>query len=72
MEKLNRRRFLGSAVAGAITAPAVLAASRDGAQDKNIRLGLIGCGWYGMVDVQAAFKSATSRFWGSAMSIPIT
>jgi predicted dehydrogenase len=57
MEKLNRRQFLENAVAGAIAAPGIISAARAAAQDKKIKLGLIGCGWYGMVDVQAAFKA---------------
>lgn len=40
----NRREFLGS-----------LALASQGAS--KIKLGLIGCGWYGMVDLAAAFKA---------------
>ena len=43
---MNRRVFLGSAMAGAALA-----------QDRKLRLGLIGAGWFGMVDVNAAFKA---------------
>ena len=52
MQQLNRREFLG----GAVAAP-LLSARALRAQDQTVRLGLIGCGWYGMVDVQAAIKA---------------
>lgn len=55
MEKLNRRQFLGSAMAGALAAPYLAGAAQQAAGPK-LKLGLIGCGWYGMVDVNAAFK----------------
>ncbi len=57
MAKLNRREFLGTAVAGAVAAPGVMAAAAESPAEKKLRLGLIGCGWYGMVDVQAALKA---------------
>src|SRR5689334_15681888 len=56
MNTLNRRTFLhGSALA---TAAASMLPSRGlaAADDQKLKLGLIGCGWYGMVDVEAAFK----------------
>ena len=56
MQQLNRREFLGGAVGSAVAAP-LLSARVLRAQDKSVRLGLIGCGWYGMVDVQAALKA---------------
>lgn len=55
MEKLNRREFLENTIGGAMAMP-VLSLGAARAQDRTVRLGLIGCGWYGMVDVQAAFK----------------
>ena len=56
MRQLNRREFLEGAVGGAMAAP-LLSARALRAQAKTIRLGLIGCGWYGMVDAQAALKA---------------
>jgi predicted dehydrogenase len=56
MRQYNRREFLEGAVGGAMAAP-FLSARALRAQEKTIRLGLIGCGWYGMVDVQAALKA---------------
>ncbi len=46
MPQLDRRHFL----AGALSA-------RLSAQEKKIRLGIIGCGWYGGVDARAAWKA---------------
>src|SRR5215471_5582046 len=41
---MNRRRFLESAAGAALAAAAY-------AQDKPRRVGMIGCGWYGKIDV---------------------
>lgn len=48
--ELNRRAFLGTAAAAA-------ASVRVQAQGRKIRLGLIGCGWWGMVDLRAALEA---------------
>jgi predicted dehydrogenase len=51
---VNRRVFLGSLAAGA----AVLRSRHARAQSKEpVKLGLIGCGWYGGVVLDAAFKA---------------
>jgi predicted dehydrogenase len=57
MARMNRRSFLGTA-AGAWAANSLLRGSA-GAQTSTTRVkfGLIGCGWYGMTDVKAAFKA---------------
>jgi predicted dehydrogenase len=54
-EATTRRQFVQRAAAvGALSSfPSVL---RGQAPDRPIKLGLIGCGWYGLVDVEAAFK----------------
>jgi predicted dehydrogenase len=52
----NRRQFLGRALTGAIAGSAWLARAADADASRTLKLGLIGSGWYGMVDVQAAFK----------------
>jgi predicted dehydrogenase len=51
----TRRQFVQSTAAlGALGAmPSVLRAQEPG---RKLKLGLIGCGWYGLVDVEAAFK----------------
>jgi predicted dehydrogenase len=50
---VNRRVFLGSMLAGA-----AMLGRRPAAQSKDlVRLGLIGCGWYGGVVLDAALKA---------------
>lgn len=57
MEKVNRRQFMRTAVAGSISMASVLRANPQTDEEKpKLKIGLIGCGWYGMVDVKAAFK----------------
>jgi predicted dehydrogenase len=56
MNPINRRTFLQSsalATAAVSLAPSGGFAAPAG---EKLKLGLIGCGWYGMVDVEAAFK----------------
>jgi predicted dehydrogenase len=53
METLNRRAFVGAAAA---------AGSAAFAQDKKLKLGLIGCGWWGGVDTKAAFDAGGVEF----------
>jgi predicted dehydrogenase len=53
MHKINRREFIGTAAVGAA---AISTLGAKAADVPKIKLGLIGCGWYGMVDVEAAFK----------------
>lgn len=47
----NRRDFLGGALAVAAS-PLARGQSAD-----KVKIGVIGCGWYGMVDLQAAFTT---------------
>ncbi len=47
--ELNRRAFLGTAAAAATTL-------RLGGQGRTIRIGLIGCGWWGRIDLKAALE----------------
>ena len=57
MEKMNRRKFIGTTVAGAVAMTTMLHGSSNNNTSKpKLKTGLIGCGWYGMVDVKAAFK----------------
>jgi predicted dehydrogenase len=53
---MDRRNFLksGSLAAAAWISPFNIPSI---AQDKKLKIGLIGCGWYGMVITNAAFKS---------------
>lgn len=58
METLNRRAFLGTAAVGGVAlANLVGQAAETSPEDKKLKLGLIGCGWYGMVDAKAALKA---------------
>ncbi|MEI6467036.1 MAG: twin-arginine translocation signal domain-containing protein, partial [Verrucomicrobiota bacterium] len=58
MTPLNRRQFLGTAALGAVALSQSRVRAADGAAvGRTLKLGLIGCGWYGMVDVKAAFKA---------------
>lgn len=72
MESIGRRQFISRAAAGTVALGAALpgagAAAKGAAeeakekpaskgQSAKIRLGLIGCGWYGMVDLRAALKA---------------
>lgn len=53
MNSVSRRQFLKASAIGAISLPAIL---RGADSDRKIKLGLIGCGWYGMVDLKAAHQ----------------
>ncbi len=48
----TRREFLGAAALGGVTLGRAL--SVDGAEPAKLKLGVIGVGWYGMVDAKAA------------------
>jgi predicted dehydrogenase len=54
---IHRRRFLTSAAAGALVLTSWGRLALGATNQKPIKLGLVGCGWYGMVDVEAAFKA---------------
>jgi predicted dehydrogenase len=55
MERMNRRTFLGTAAAaGTVAMSGRPRAAR--AEDGTLKLGLIGCGGYGMANIRAAFK----------------
>ena len=54
MQPINRRGFIGATALGAL-AVSTLQIKAD--EPRKIKLGLIGAGWYGMVDVEAAFKA---------------
>lgn len=56
MHPVPRRRFLQSGLLGAAATAALPSLLRAADPTRKLKLGLIGCGWYGMVDVEAAFK----------------
>ena len=56
MKTTSRRHFLQATAVSALALsqfPAILRAAEPA---RKLKLGLIGCGWYGMVDVKAAFQ----------------
>jgi predicted dehydrogenase len=58
VNSLNRRQFLGTAALGAVAMSQLNSRAADTpAPGRKVKLGLIGSGWYGMVDVKAAFKA---------------
>lgn len=56
MGTTNRREFLGTAAAIGSWAMARGLPAQEAGAKKTLRLGLIGAGWYGMVDAKAALK----------------
>lgn len=57
MNEMNRRKFIGTTVAGTIAMTGMLRGDSGNKTGKsNLKIGLIGCGGYGMADVRAAFK----------------
>ena len=56
MDKMNRRKFIGTTVAGAVAITTMFRRASSNTGKPKLKTGLIGCGWYGMVDVKAAFK----------------
>ena len=57
MGQMSRRRFIGAAMAGTVGIHSVSSrSSAGGVAGPKLKLGLIGCGGYGMADVRAAFK----------------
>ena len=57
MNSMTRRDFIHASAAGAAALSQFPAVVRAAEPDRKLKLGLIGCGWYGMVDVNAAFKA---------------
>ncbi len=52
--KTNRRAFLGAAAAGSVALGRKLHAADE---NQKLKMGVIGVGWYGMVDAKAALKA---------------
>ena len=53
---LSRRGFVRAVALGAGALAQFPAVLRSAESARTVKLGLIGCGWYGLVDVEAAFK----------------
>jgi predicted dehydrogenase len=62
-QAMSRRRFLQT-TAGAVVLAQLPATVQAAEADSNakLKLGLIGCGWWGMVDARAALKSGEVEF----------
>src|SRR3974377_2144603 len=56
MNKATRRQFLQTTAVGTGALSQFPALLRGAEPEHKLKLGLIGCGWYGMVDVKAALK----------------
>ena len=48
---INRRNFMKAGIGGAMSWAALHARAYATAEDKPLRVGLIGCGWYGKTDL---------------------
>ena len=57
MKSMNRRSFLRQSALAATAASILPTSGRSAPAPDPLKLGLIGCGWWGMVDVEAAFKA---------------
>ncbi|HLH55312.1 MAG TPA: Gfo/Idh/MocA family oxidoreductase [Verrucomicrobiae bacterium] len=57
MNAITRRSFLQSTAAGAVVLSQLPSALGAAGSEPKIKLGLIGCGWYGMVDLKAAVQT---------------
>ncbi len=55
-KQATRRQFVHAASAAAGAAGVFPFAARGDENARKVKIGLIGCGWYGLVDVEAAFK----------------
>ena len=56
MNAISRRHFLQATTAGTLAVAQVPSIIRGAEDEKKLKLGLIGCGWYGMVDAKAALE----------------
>jgi predicted dehydrogenase len=56
MNSINRRSFLQQSALATAALNILPAVGNAADPAEKLKLGLIGCGWYGMVDVEAAFK----------------
>jgi predicted dehydrogenase len=57
MNAISRRHFLKATAAGTLALTQVPAIIRGGEDERKLKMGLVGCGWYGMVDAKAALQA---------------
>ncbi|HOO98631.1 MAG TPA: hypothetical protein PK766_03650 [Bacteroidales bacterium] len=61
---MKRRDFVRTASIGSAAMAASFYIPELSQNERKLRLGLIGAGWYGMVDINAAFKSGNVEVIG--------
>jgi predicted dehydrogenase len=64
MTPFNRRHFLGAAALGAAALSTLRSRAADGpapAAPRTVKLGLIGCGWWAMVNAKGAYKAGGAQ-----------
>ena len=70
MKKMNRRKFIGATVAGTVGMTTMLyGGSEERGGRAKLKVGLIGCGGYGMADVRAAFKAGGAEIGVKVIAI---
>ena len=57
MNAISRRHFLQATAVGTLAVTQAPAVIRGAEEEKKLKMGLIGCGWYGMVDAKAALEA---------------
>jgi predicted dehydrogenase len=62
MNPISRRHFLQATAVGTLAVTQVPAVIRGAEDEKKLKMGLIGCGWYGMVDAKAALEASGVEF----------
>jgi predicted dehydrogenase len=62
MNVISRRHFLQTTAVGTLAVTQVPAVIRGAEDEKKLKMGLIGCGWYGMVDAKAALEAGGVEF----------
>lgn len=62
MNAISRRSFLQMTAAGSLAVTQVSAIIQGAEDGRKLRLGLVGCGWYGMVDAKAALQAGGAEF----------
>jgi predicted dehydrogenase len=62
MNPISRRHFLHSTAVGAVALTQLSTTLHAAESDAKLKLGLIGCGWWGMLDAKAALKAGGVEF----------
>ncbi|MGP8237862.1 MAG: Gfo/Idh/MocA family protein [Limisphaerales bacterium] len=62
MNPISRRNFLQTTAAGAVALSQLPGTLHAADSEAKLKLGLIGCGWWGMLDARAALKAGGVEF----------